>query len=189
MRHVALTLSLAFALTACGSPKDEDKLTADAIRASESAPELPEINLSEDPEPEPVAPPPAEPANELVNMIDGNMEAGSDELAPVPSSAPIPASFHGRWGVTVEDCADPRRDGSEALVIGSNRIDLPDASGQLAQTLGNFPERFVGMFVYNGDAGRWSQKEELSLTGSSNVLVRDADGERFRYRRCTRPKV
>ena len=37
-----------------------------------------------------------------------------------------------------------------------------------------------------GDAGRWAQKEELSLTGSSNVLIRDADGERFRYRRCTR---
>jgi hypothetical protein len=189
MRHVALTLSLAFALAACGSPKDEDKLTADAIRASESAPELPEINLSEDPEPEPAVPPPAEPANDLANMIDGNMEAGSDELAPLPSGTPIPASFHGRWGVTVEDCADPRREGSEAVVIGSTRIDLPDASGQLAQTLGNFPERFVGMFVYNGDAGRWSQKEELSLTGSSNVLVRDADGERFRYRRCTRPKV
>ena len=44
------------------------------------------------------------------------------------------------------------------------------------------------MFVYNGDSGRWSQKEELSLTGSSNVLIRDADGERFRYRRCTRPQ-
>ena len=187
MKHVALVTSLALALAACGSPRDEDKLTANSIRASESAAELPEINLSENPEPQPAPPPAAEPVNDMANMVEN--EAVGDELGPLPSGEPIPAAFHGRWGVTVEDCIDPRRDGSEAVVIGATRIDLPDASGRLAQTLGNFPERFVGMFGYNGDSGRWSQKEELSLTGSSNVLVRDADGERFRYRRCTRPKV
>ena len=187
MKHVALVMSLALALAACGSPKDEDKLTADAIRASESAPELPEINLSENPEPQPAPAPAAEPANDVANMAEN--EVVPDELGPLPSGEPIPAAFHGRWGVSVEDCIDPRRDGSEAVVIGPNRIELPDARGQLLQTLGNYPERFIGMFGYNGDAGRWAQKEELSLTGSSNVLVRDADGERFRYRRCTRPKV
>jgi hypothetical protein len=186
MKYVALALSLTLALAACGSPKDEDKLTAESIRASESARELPEINLSENPEPEP-APPVAEPANDMASMAEN--EVAPDDLAPLPSTAPIPAAFHGRWGVTVEDCVDPRRDGSEAVVIGPNRIELPDARGQLAQTLGDFPERYIGMFAYNGDSGRWLQKEELSLTGSSNVLVRDADGERFRYRRCTRPKV
>jgi hypothetical protein len=187
MKHVALVTSLVLALAACGSPKDEDKLSADAIRSSESAPELPDVALSDNPEPQPVPPPAAEPANDMANMTEN--EAVGDKLGPLPSGEPIPAAFHGRWGVTVDDCIDPRREGSEAVVIGSNRIDLPDASGRLAQTMGNFPERFIGMFVYNGDSGRWSQKEELSLTGSSNVLVRDADGERFRYRRCTRPKV
>ena len=187
MKHAALFMSLALALAACGSPKDEDKLTADAIRASESAPELPEINLSENPEPQPAPAPAVEPANDVANMAEN--EVVPDELGPLPSGEPIPAAFHGRWGVSVEDCIDPRRDGSEAVVIGPNRIELPDARGQLLQTLGNYPERFIGMFGYNGDAGRWAQKEELSLTGSSNVLVRDADGERFRYRRCVRPKV
>jgi hypothetical protein len=187
MRHAALTLSLALALAACGSPKDEDKLSADAIRSSESAPALPDVALSDNPEPQPAPPTAAPPANDMANMIEN--EAEEDELGPLPSGEPIPAAFHGRWGVTVDDCIDPRRDGSEAVVIGATRIDLPDASGRLAQTLGNFPERFIGTFVYNGDSGRWSQKEELSLTGSSNVLIRDADGERFRYRRCTRPKV
>jgi hypothetical protein len=32
MKHVALVTSLVLALAACGSPKDEDKLSADAIR-------------------------------------------------------------------------------------------------------------------------------------------------------------
>ena len=188
MRYVALTLSLALALAACGSPKEEDKLSPEDIRASESAPQLPDVALSENPEPEPAPPVATPPANEMENMIEGDNALEGEEPIP-PGLAPIPASFRGRWGASVEDCVDPRRDGSEAIVIGSNRIELPDGRGQLAQTLGNFPERFVGMFVYNGDSGRWSQKEELSLTGSSNVLIRDADGERFRYRRCTRPKV
>jgi hypothetical protein len=186
MRYVALTLSLSLALTACGSPKEEDKLTAESIRASESAPELPEINLSENPEPEPAPAPAAEPTNEMASAVEN--ETG-DELGPLPSGEPIPAAFHGRWGMTIEDCTDPRRDGSTALVVGATSIELPDARGRLVQTAGNFPERFVGSFMFNGDQGRWMSQEELSLTGSSNVLVRDADGERFRYRRCVRPRV
>jgi len=188
MRLLPAALSLALALSACGGPSDEDKLTPEAIEASQSAPEKPDIALSNNPEPEP-APAPAPPANEMDNgMMEGDNSMTDDEPMP-PGTAPIPAAFHGRWGVTVEDCVDPRRDGSEAIVVSANRLELPDASGQLLQTLGNYPERFIGMFGYNGDRGRWAQQEELSLTGSSNVLIRDADGERFRYRRCTRPKV
>lgn len=187
MRVLLATLPLALALTACGSPSDEDKLTADSIEASQSAPEKPDIALSNNPEPEP-APAPEPQVNELENALAEGGNALTEEPLP-PGSAPIPAAFHGRWGQTVEDCIDPRREGSEAIVVSANRLDLPDASGQLVQTVGNYPERFAGIFAYNGDSGRWSQKEELSLTGSSNVLVRDADGERFRYRRCTRPKV
>jgi hypothetical protein len=189
MKYAAITLSLAVALAACGSPKEEDKLSPEDIRASESAPELPDIALSENPEPEPAPPEAIPPANELQNALEENGVGMEGEEQIPPGIAPIPAAFHGRWGATVEDCIDPRREGSEAVVIGSSRIELPEASGQLFQTMGNFPERFIGMFVYNGDSGRWSQKEELSLTGSSNVLIRDADGERFRYRRCVRPKV
>ena len=185
MKYAAVALSLALALTACGSPQDEDKLSPADIKASESAPELPDIALSENPEPEPAPPASIPPSNELENALEGGSNELDEEPIP-PGAAPIPAAFRGRWGASVEDCIDPRRDGSEAVVVGSNRIELPDGRGQLAQTLGSFPERFVGLFVYNGDSGRWSQKEELSLTGSSNVLIRDAEGERFRYRRCSR---
>lgn len=189
MRLLPATLSLTLILAACGSPTDEDKLTADEIRASETAPELPEINLSENPEPAPTAPPVAEPGNDLGNMLEEG-ENETDDLAPLPAdTASIPASFQGRWGMTVDDCTDPRREESTALVVSSDRLELRDARGQLFQVLGNYPERFIGLFAYNGDSGRWSQKEELSLTASSNVLIRDADGERFRYRRCTRPRV
>ena len=84
---------IALALAACGGPSDEDILTQDKIRASESAPELPDIELSENPDPPPAPPEPEVPElNELDNEVDGNViEAG------VPGN--VPPAFQGLWGV------------------------------------------------------------------------------------------
>ena len=188
MKPLAATLSFALLLSACGSPQEEDKLTPEEIEASQSAPEKPDVALSNNPEPEPAPPAATPPANEMENGMDESDDNGS-EAEPSSGTVPIPAAFRGRWGMTIEDCTDPRRPGSTALSVGSNVLELPDAAGRLVQTEGNFPERYIGQFAFNGDQGRWISREELSLTGSSNVLIRDADGERLRYRRCTRPKV
>lgn len=179
-----IVIALVFGLAACGSPRDEDKLTPEMIARSQSADELPEIALSNDPEP---APAPEPVANEA-DLTNGLGEP--DELAPEDEMQagviPIPSAFRGRWGMSVDDCMSPRRPGSMALEISGGVLGLPEGQGRLFQTLGNFPERYVGIFNYEGDRGRWSVTEELSLTGSSNVLVRQVDGGTLRYRRCTR---
>ena len=75
MKPIALAAAslLALTVTACGRPSEEDVLTADKIRASESAPELPDIQLSENPEPPPAPLPAEEPTlNELGNEMLGN---------------------------------------------------------------------------------------------------------------------
>ena len=185
-----IVLTLALALAACGSPSDEDVLTDEKIEASRSAPELPDVQLSDDPDPPPApaAPKPDDFGNQLnergLNEADDSGSEG--EPPPAAGNEPIPPAFHGRWAMSVEDCADPRRAGSSALAISSDGIELPDGQGRLNRTLGNFPGRFVGIFNYNGDRGRWFATEELALTGSSNVLVRQVDGGSLRYRRCTR---
>jgi hypothetical protein len=188
--RLTIALTFALALSACGSPKDEDILTDEKIEASRSAPEMPEIALSDDPDPEPT---PAQPKpdtfgdqlNEL-GLDEANELGPEGEPPPAPGNELVPAAFHGRWAMAVEDCADPRRPGSSALAIGRDWIELPDGQGRLFRTLGNFPERFVGIFNYNGDRGRWSATEELALTASSNALIRQVDGGMLRYRRCTR---
>ena len=39
-----------------------------------------------------------------------------------------------------------------------------------------------------GDESGFEQREELVLTGSSNVLIRTSGGQRFTYRRCVAPR-
>ena len=190
MKYRTTVLLFALGLAACGGPSEEDILTEDKIEASRSAPELPDVELSEDPTPPPApAQPKPDPFSDQLNELGLNEadDAGSEsEPPPAPGNELVPAAFHGRWAMSVEDCADPRRPGSSALAIGSDLIQLPDGEGRLFRTLGLFPERFVGIFNYNGDRGRWSATEELALTGSSNVLIRQVDGGTLRYRRCTR---
>lgn len=180
-----IVLALVFCLASCGGPSDEDKLTPEAIEQSQSANELPDVALSNDPEPAPAPQPMANQTSELGNGLDE-----ADELAPedelLSGATPIPAAFRGRWGMSVDDCMSPQRPGSMALEISATMLGLPEGQGRLYQTLGNFPERYVGIFNYEGDRGRWSATEELALTGSSNVLIRQVDGGTLRYRRCTR---
>ena len=61
MKPIVAASMLALTLVACGGPSDEDVLTPERIRASESAPELPDIELSENPEPPPAPKEPEEP--------------------------------------------------------------------------------------------------------------------------------
>jgi hypothetical protein len=169
MKPLAAATLLLLCLSGCGGPSDEDVLTEEKIRASESAPQLPDIQLSENPEPPPAPPVPEQPElNELDNeMVENEVEA--DPLAPV---------FQDRWGRVPEDC---RANGpGNGLIISGNSLVTSGAVGQLAEVIGDHPERFVGLFDYGGQ----SREEQLVLTGSSNTLIRISGGQRFAYRRC-----
>ena len=166
---------LALCLAACGGPSDEDVLTAEKIRASESAPQLPDIELSENPEPPPAPPAPVveEPVmNELENGMMGN------EVVPV-TNGPIPAAFQDSWGTSPADCRPGEVVGS-GLLISSDTLMSNESVGRLQEVVGTYPERFVGLFEYDGQV----REEELVLTGSSNTLIRIAGGQRYAYRRC-----
>ncbi len=162
-------------LSSCGSPSDEDVLTDDKIRASESAPELPDVQLSENPEPPPAPPPVVEAPvlNELDNAVEENLVG-----AGVPGT--VPPAFQGRWGVVQEDCRSGDVVGTGMLVTGDG-LGLADSVGSLQGVLADSPGRFAGVFEYD-DGGL--QREEFTLSGSRNVLTRTAGGEQIVYRRC-----
>lgn len=178
MKPIFAASLLVLILTACGGPSDEDVLTPEKIRASESAPELPDIQLSENPEPTPAPPVPEQPElNDLDNAVLENA-AEEDELAPIAEGS-IPAAFQDRWGQGPEDC----RSGGigSGLIITGDSLASADSVARLEQVIGDYPERFVGLFDHGGQ----SREEQLVLTGSSNTLIRISGGQRYAYRRCS----
>ncbi|MDP9422738.1 MAG: hypothetical protein M3Q19_07885 [Pseudomonadota bacterium] len=176
MKRIAAASLLVLCLMACGGPSEEDVLTPEKIRASESAPELPDIQLSENPEPPPAPPEPEEPE---LNELDNAMMANAvDPLAPAAEGA-IPAAFQDRWGQRPADCQPGDTIGG-GLVIGGDSLMSRESVGRLVEVVSDYPERFTGVFEYDGQ----ERQEELVLTGSSNTLIRIAGGQRYAYRRC-----
>lgn len=160
-------------LSACGGPSEEDVLTQDKIRASESAPELPDIQLSDNPEPPPAPPPSVQPElNELDNAIEEN-------LVEIETEGSIPPAFQALWAMVPSDCRAGDVAGTGMLVT-SDAIGFADSVGELAGVLGDSPRRFAGRFEYDDGSER---REELTLSGR-NVLVRTTGGQSVTYRRC-----
>ncbi len=173
MKPILAASLLVLTLSACGGPSDEDVLTPDKIRASESAPELPDIQLSENPEPPPAPEVEEEPVvNELDNVMTDN---AVDPLAPAAGGA-IPASFQDRWGQRPSDCRPGDTIGG-GLAIGGDSLMSRESVGRLVAVVSESPGRFVGVFDYDGQ----QQEEELALAGGGNVLVRNG----VSYRRCS----
>ncbi len=176
MKPIIAASLLVLFLSGCGGPSEEDVLTEDKIRASQSAPELPDIQLSDNPEPPP-APAVEQPlANELGNEM-GN-ELVDNAVEPV-ADGPIPAAFQARWGTVPADCR-PSEVLGRALVITPETLMTGESVGRLTQVDEDSPERFTGVFEFDGE----ERQEQLVLTGSSNTLIRISGGQRYAYRRC-----
>jgi hypothetical protein len=176
MKPIIAASLLVLCLSGCGGPSDEDVLTDEKIRASQSAPQLPDIELSENPEPPP-APVVEQPlANEVGNEM-GN-EVIDNEVEPV-ADGPIPPAFQARWGTVPADCR-PGEVLGNALVVTPDTLMTGESVGRLTQAVTDAPERFVGLFEYDGT----EREEQLVLTGSSNTLIRITGGQRYAYRRC-----
>jgi hypothetical protein len=171
MKSILVASMLVLTLAACGGPSEEDVLTADKIRASESATQLPDIQLSENPEPPPAPPPVEEPlANEVGNELDGNaVEAG------VPGN--VPPAFQGLWGVAASDC-QPGEVSGNAILLTSQQMISTGSVASLGGVLADSPGRFDGRFV--GDGG-YEARESFALSGGGNRLTRNGGTV---YQRC-----
>jgi hypothetical protein len=145
-----------------------------SIRVSESAPELPEINLSENPEPPPAPPPVAEP---VLNEADN---AAVENVAEIETQGSIPPAFQGLWGKVPSDCRAGEVVGS-AMLVSEDALTFANSAISLLSVFGDYPGRFMGRF---GDENGYEHREELVLTGSSNVLIRTNAGQRATYRSC-----
>lgn len=173
MKPIIAASLLVLTLTACGGPSEQDVLTEEKIRASESAPVLPDIELSENPEPPP-APPTTNEEEPVLNELENMVEEDAVIEAGIPGT--IPPAFQALWGVNPSDCRAGDVTGN-AIMITGDQILSAGSVGTLQGVLDDSPSNFVGRFAYDGEEDR---REQMSLAGGRNILVRDG----VTYRRC-----
>ena len=172
--HPTLVILIAGVLAGCGGPSEEDVLTPDKIRASESAPELPDVQLSENPEPPPAPPEPEQPVlNELDN---GMVDNAVDPLAPAVAGA-IPAAFQDRWGRVPADCRPADTIGG-ALVIGGDSLMSRESVGRARLLNKALRTRLSGVNMYIADltgeaptAEHWTNATLAAAAASDNIVL------------------
>ena len=168
MKATCSVILVALALAACQQRNDDN------IAIDESNPANAEIET---------LPPDETPTNDA-NL--GNVDSDTSADMPVPPGAlAIPAAFHGRWGMVPADCTSTKGDAKGLIVIDSNSIKFFESRGTLNKVTLNAPENFTGNFAFTGEGQNWIRSENLKLTGSSNTLLREAEGGiEGTYKRC-----
>lgn len=114
------------------------------------------------------------------------VEPGNATEAAV--EATIPESMQGRWGLVAADCTSTRGDAKGLLTITSDTLQFYESRAKLTKVVGNWPEKLKAEFAFTGEGQSWTRTETLSLTNSSNTLVREDEelAKPLRYSRCPR---
>jgi hypothetical protein len=124
------------------------------------------------------------PADESAVTATNELENGAAE--PVNDSAStIPASLHGRWGLTPADCTSTRGDAKGLLIVSADSLKFHESVGKPAAALETSADSASGDFAFTGEGMTWKKYQALEL--QDNKLVRTVSDpmESFTYARCT----
>ena len=116
------------------------------------------------------------PTNELEN---GAAEPVND------GASKIPASLHGRWGLTPADCTSTRGDAKGLLIVSGDGLKFYESLGKPAGTLKTSADSASGDFAFTGEGMSWKKYEALQLQESKLVRTESGPMASFTYVRCT----
>ena len=104
------------------------------------------------------------------------------------AAAAIPESIQGRWGLVAADCTSTRGDAKGLLIVTADTLQFFESRAKLTKVVGHWPEKLKAEFAFTGEGQSWTRTETLSLTNSSNTLVREDEelATPLRYSRCPR---
>ena len=131
------------------------------------------------------------PAEANVLPPDENAVAPTNELEnataePVNDSAStIPASLHGRWGLTPGDCTSTRGDAKGLLIISAQSLKFYESSAKPAGLLKASPNSASGDFAFTGEGMTWKKFEALELQDNKLVRTESDPMASFTYARCS----
>jgi hypothetical protein len=116
------------------------------------------------------------------------LEIGAAE--PVNSSASgatpgkIPASLHGRWGMTPGDCTSTRGDAKGLLIVSADALKFYESVAKPAGELDTSSNSASGDFAFTGEGMTWKKYEALELQSGKLVRTESDPMTSFTYARC-----
>ena len=124
------------------------------------------------------------PPDESVVTPTNELENGAAE--PVNDAATtIPASLHGRWGLTPADCTSTRGDAKGLLIVSGEGLKFYESVGKPAGTLKASSDSASGDFAFTGEGMTWKRYEALQLQDNKLVRTESSPMASFTYARCT----
>jgi len=104
--------------------------------------------------------------------------------APLAPAAAIPASLHGRWGLTPADCTSTKGDAKGLLVISSDRLTFYESRALPARNIRTTSDTFGADFAFTGEGQSWTRFETLRITKGRLVRTESSPMASFTYARC-----
>ena len=164
MRTVVLVSLTAFTLAACA---EQDPVADGANNAAAMPAEVDVL-----------------PADESATTPTNELENGAAE--PVNDAAGrIPASLHGRWGLTPADCTSTRGDAKGLLIVSGDALKFYESLAKPAGPLKTSPDSARGEFAFTGEGLTWKRFETLELQDHKLVRTESDPMASFAYVRCT----
>jgi hypothetical protein len=119
------------------------------------------------------------PANEL--------DAGVDDASASPVKATpgkIPASLHGRWGMTPADCSSTRGDAKGLLIVSADALKFYESVAKPVGELKTSGTSASGDFAFTGEGMTWKRYEALEIQSNKLVRTESSPMKSFAYVRC-----
>lgn len=128
------------------------------------------------------------PVKDIETLPPDETVVDSANASAEETAAAIPGSMQGRWGLVPADCTSTRGDAKGLLTVTPDTLQFYESRAKLTKIVGNWPEKLKVEFAFTGEGQSWTRTETLSLTNSSNTLVREDEElpQPLRYSRCPR---
>ena len=127
------------------------------------------------------------PPDESDSTPMNELEAGVDDASTSPvQAAPgkIPASLHGRWGMTPADCTSTRGDAKGLLIVSADGLKFYESVAKPAGELKTSGTSASGDFAFTGEGMTWKKYEVLEIQSNKLVRTESSPMKSFAYVRC-----
>ena len=127
------------------------------------------------------------PPDESDSTPANQLESGVDDPtlpAPTASSGKIPASLHGRWGMTPGDCTSTKGDAKGLLTVSAEGLKFYESVAKPAGELKTSDDSASGDFTFTGEGMTWKKYEVLEIQSNKLVRTESSPMKSFAYVRC-----